>query len=169
MKRREAFKKMGLIGLVGISSMSLISCGGDTPKTEVVPTIEATAAVETKSEREMLIINREIMTIADPDNPTQAELKHTPDITFGEKDTRGHTLVMITIGQEGIIHPAAEDHWNDYLKVFVNDKLVLETEFSNGGIRGFGHYYLALEQGDIVRAEAGCNLHGIWENSVTFN
>lgn len=169
MKRREIFKKMSLLALVGLSSMTFVSCADETVKTETVSTIEAAVIPETKSDRDVLIINRQIMTIADSKSPTQAELKHTPEITFGEKDTRGHTLVKITIGQEGVIHPATEDHWSDYLKVYINDKLVIDTEFANGGVRGFGYYYLVLEPGDIVTAEAGCNLHGIWEHSVTFN
>lgn len=168
MERREAFKKMGLLGLVGLSGMALVSCG-NTPKTKIEKAAPLAAAVipKAKSERELLIIDRNHHKIADPAKPTKAELKHTPDISFGEKDEKGNTLVKITVGKEGIIHPATKEHWVDYLNVYVNNRLVSKTEFSNGGIRGYGYYFLDLKKGDIVKAEAACNLHGIWDSSLT--
>ena len=168
MKRREAFKKIGLMSIVGLSGMALVSCG--TEQKEVVPAApkEVSPTPKPKTEREKLIINREKYSFVDPENPTDAELKHTPSITFGDQDEKGNTLVTVTIGSEGIIHPAIKEHWIDYMIVYVNDIIVAESEFKNGGIRGFGNYYMLLEKGDTVKVESGCNLHGIWENSSTF-
>ncbi|RLD66253.1 MAG: twin-arginine translocation pathway signal protein [Bacteroidetes bacterium] len=166
MERREAFKKMGLMGLIGISGMALVSCASKEEKIEKVSSIKASTIPKVKSERELLITNRELKTIADPANPTKAELKHTPEIIIGEKNERGNTLVKITVGKDGIIHPATENHWIDFIKVYVNDRLVVESEFANGGIRGYGHYYIELNKGDVVIVEAACNIHGIWENSI---
>ena len=168
MKRREAFKKMGFMGIIGLSGMALISCGIENKKVAEVAPLTTSTIPKIKSERELLITNREHKTIADAANPTKAELKHTPDISFGEKDERGNTLVKITVGKEGIIHPTTKEHWIDFINIYVNDRLVVESEFANGGIRGYGHYYLELNKGDIVLAEAGCNIHGIWESSLTF-
>ena len=171
MKRREAFKKLGLLSLVGMSGMALMSCGNDKKEEVATATATATAAAvipKNISERDKLIINRERNTFVDAQNPTKAELKHTPEISFGDADEKGNIMVKITIGQQGIIHPATEGHWIDYLKVFVNDKENIAINFTNGGVRAFGDFYLVLKKGDTVKAESGCNIHGIWENSVVY-
>ncbi len=167
MKRREAFKKIGLLGLVGLSGMALVSCGNKETKTVKDIPLEAAIIPLQKSERELLITNRERQTYADPENPTKGELKHTPDISLGDKDEKGNTLVKITVGKEGIIHPATKEHWIDFIKVYVNERMVVDTEFENGGIRGFTYFYIALNKGDKLRAEAACNIHGIYESSIT--
>lgn len=166
MQRREAFKKMSLLGLLGISGMALVSCAGEDKKVEKEVPLEAAVIPKYKSERELLITNRERKSIADPANPTKGELKHTPEISLGDKDEKGNTLVKITVGMNGIIHPSTKEHWIDFIKVYVNDRLVVDSEFANGGIRGFAQFYVALQKGDVIRAEAACNLHGIYENSL---
>jgi len=165
MKRREAFKKMGLMGLVGLSGIALISCSNQEDNKKAIA-LGAESKKE-KSKRDLLIVNRERKSFADPNNPTKAELKHTPDISLGAQDKKGNTMVTITVGMQGIIHPASKEHWIDFIKVYVNDRLVVDSEFTNGGIRGFTQLYIALNMGDEVRAEAACNKHGIWENSLT--
>jgi superoxide reductase len=166
MRRREAFKKIGLLGLVGLSGMALISCSNDEAKNEKEIPLEAKTIPESKSERELLISNRKRQTYAEPANPTKGELKHTPEISLGDKDEKGNTLVKITVGKDGIIHPATKEHWIDFIKVYVNERLVVDTEFANGGIRGFAYFYIALNKGDSLRAEAACNIHGIYESSI---
>jgi len=166
MKRREAFKKIGLMSLVGLSGMALISCGDDKTKVKKELPMEAEVIPKAKSERELLITNREHKSIANPANPTKAELKHTPEISLGDKDEKGNTLVNITVGMNGIIHPSTKEHWIDFIKVYINDRLMVDSEFTNGGIRGFASFYVKLQKGDIILAESACNLHGIWQNSL---
>jgi desulfoferrodoxin (superoxide reductase-like protein) len=166
MKRREAFKKLGLLSMAGLSGMVLVSCGTEDKKAAKVPATAATAIPEAKSEREKLISNRERMSMADPANPTKAELKHTPDISLGEKDEQGNTPVIVSVGMEGIIHPYTKEHWIDFIKVYVNERLLVDSEIANGGVRPYGQYYLKLNPGDKIRVESGCNKHGIWENSI---
>jgi superoxide reductase len=168
MQRREAFKKMGLLSLVGLSGMALVSCGTEEKKIEKTAPLAAATPPKVKSEREKLIINREKNSFKDPANPTKAELKHTPEISFGNKDEKGNILVNITVGMQGIIHPATESHWIDFINVYVNNRLVSETKFANGGIRAYSSFYIALKSGDKVHAETGCNIHGIYSSSVNF-
>ncbi len=153
MKRRKLFKTLGLASVGIITGGALLSS-------------KSTIGQE---KQEKLIINRMKMTFADPENPTEHELKHTPDISFGDKDPNGFTRVLITIGQKGIIHPTLENHWIDYLIIYNNDELVSNMVFENGPIRGYGEHFINLKEGDVIRAEAGCNLHGIWESSKVFN
>ncbi len=169
MKRRDAFKKIGLMSLIGLSGMAIFSCSDDQNKTkEAISDITKDVTPKIKTAREKLIVNRTQMSFADPENPTKAELKHTPEITFGNKDEKGNVLVKITIGQQGIIHPATDNHWIDFLTVYVNGIEKVSIDFANGGVRAFGHFYLAIAHGDSIKAISGCNIHGIWENATKY-
>lgn len=150
MKRRDLFKKLS-------AASAGILVGGAL--------LNATDIHAQEKTQEKLIINRMKMTFADPKNPTPHELKHTPQITFGEQDPNGFTKVIITIGQGGIIHPTEENHWIDYMTIYKNDKLVSNQILENGPIRGYAEHYLKLQSGDVLKVEAGCNLHGIWEHA----
>ena len=167
MKRREAFKKLGILSFVGMSGMALMSCVNDK-KEEIAIAAAAAVVPENVSERDKLIVNRERKSFADPNNPTKGELKHTPDISFGDTDEKGNVLLNITVGQQGIIHPSTAKHWIDEIVVYVNDREMISVNYANGGVRGFGDFYLALNKGDNITVEAACNLHGIWENSVRY-
>lgn len=154
MKRRELFKKAGLVSAGVLVGSSLLS---------------PSKVMAQDTSKEKLIINRQKMHFADPQNPTKFELKHTPDISFGEKDSKGFTKVSVTIGQAGIIHPTEENHWIDFMTIYKNEQLVLNTVFENGSVRGYANHFIHLKKGDILKVEIGCNLHGIWENSLIYN
>ena len=77
MKRRDLIKNAGILGLAGISASAILACKDTTPP--VTPAPEAVVEPE-KSEKEKLIINRQKMSFKDPENPTDFEWKHTPDI-----------------------------------------------------------------------------------------
>ena len=118
-------------------------------------------------DREKLIVNREKMTIKDPDNPTNFELKHTPEISF-DKITNEFTPVKIVVGSNGIIHPTTEKHWIDFMKIYVNNRLEIYTEYNNGITQANSIHYIKLKNGDKVKVEIGCNLHGIWSNETKY-
>lgn len=111
--------------------------------------------------------NRIKMAPKDPMNPTSFELKHMPQITLGEKDEKGFTTVEITVGQKGIIHPSIDTHWIDYIELWADKKLVGRTELQPTISRGFDSYKVNLVGYKKLTAIAGCNLHGIWEDSIT--
>jgi len=154
MRRRELFKKLGLVSAGVMVGSSLLS---------------PSEAMAQDTSKEKLIINRNKMSFADPKNPTKFEQKHTPEISFGEKDPKGFTKVFITIGQAGIIHPTEENHWIDFMIVYKNKQLISNTIFENGPIRGYADYFINLNKGDTIKVEIGCNLHGIWKNSLIYN
>ncbi|MBN2669327.1 MAG: sodium-translocating pyrophosphatase [Bacteroidales bacterium] len=133
--------------------------------------VEAIVTEDKKESFESLIINRNKMAIADPANPTEFELKHTPEIVFGEPKEDGTVDVSVNIGSKNIVHPNQEDHWIDFVNVYVdgNDvKEVVKTIYSNDGNNKFGPFNLKLIKGNKVKVEIGCNLHGIWENEVVY-
>lgn len=165
MKRRELIKSIGLLTITGSSMMLMASCG----KTEQEEKVLETAKEPEKTEREKLIINRTEMAIQDPNNPTELELKHTPEIVLQEKDERGFTKVNITVGSKGVIHPTENNHWIDYIKLYLDDKLIATTETEIGAAQGYNSFSVRLDGVKTIRAEIGCNLHGIWHNTLTLS
>mgnify|MGYP000479117074 CR=1 FL=1 len=141
MNRREALKVAGVAAMV------------------------ATVGAEAKMAVEHM--NRMEMKPKDPEKMEKGELKHTPQVTLKEIDAKGYTLVEITVGQGGIIHPSTPDHWIDFIELYADDKLVgkstLEPEIS----RGAASFALKLDNTKVLKAKAGCNLHGIWTTTVT--
>lgn len=124
------------------------------------------AAVGAEAKMPEEYMNRIEMKAKNPAKMDPGELKHTPLITLGEKDAKGYTLVEITVGQGGIIHPSTPDHWIDFIELYADGKLVgkntLEPEIS----RGATSFALKLDSVKELKSRAGCNLHGIWTSTL---
>ena len=124
-------------------------------------------AVSTEAKMAVENMNRMEMKPKDPAKLDKGELKHSPQVTVKEKDANGYTLVEITVGQGGIIHPSTQDHWIDFIELYADDKLVgkniLEPEIS----RGATSFAVKLDNVKTLKAKAGCNQHGIWTTIVT--
>lgn len=157
MKRRDLIKSMGFVSLASTSAFWLYGC----KKESVEPKLD-----DDLSEREKLIVNRDRMSIVDPNNPSEFELKHMPDIIVSQTDSQGFTRVDVTMGSQGFVHPVSETHWNDYIKLYLDDKLVAYNEFEVNIARGFSSFFVPLDGISIIKAEIACNLHGIWENKI---
>ena len=116
-----------------------------------------------------LIVNKMKMKVANPHQPTKAELKHLPQITLGSKDATGYTLVEVTVGQQGIIHPSTPDHWIYEIDLYADgkpvDKVMLEPVIS----RGYLGSRVKLDGIKTLSAIAKCNLHGDWESSISLD
>ena len=162
MERRELIKSIGLIAITGASTVLLPGCSNDKKVQSLTDTIKEPV----KSEREKLIINRTKMKINDPAHPTELEQKHTPFIEIKEKDAKGFTKVDITLGINGIIHPVEKNHFIDYIKLFLDNNLVGTIEYEIGMARGFSSFFVKLDGVKAIKSEIGCNLHGIWENTL---
>ncbi len=147
MKRREAIKLTALATL------------GVAVSAEACPSTMSCAAMDTTK-------NRNVMTPKDPKKLTKAELKHTPQITLGSKDANGYTLVEITVGQGGIIHPSTKGHWIDFISLYVDRKLVGTSELEAEVSRGAAAFRVKLDNASYITANAGCNLHGIWASTL---
>lgn len=126
------------------------------------------AAVGAQAQKmEEQYMNRLEMKPKDPAHMDKGELKHSPLVTLKEKDANGYTLVEITVGQGGIIHPSTPDHWIDFIELYADAQLVgkstLEPEIS----RGAASFALKLDSVKTLTAKSGCNLHGIWTTTIT--
>ena len=161
MERRNLLKMIGLLGIAGtVGVFSSCSEHKESKEQETQKTIQP--------EDKKANFNRQKMSFKDPENPTKAELKHTPDIAIKETDGE-FTRIEVTVGSQGIIHPTTPEHWIDYIKLFADDKLVGQVEFEAGTARGFASFIVKNANLKTLKAEIGCNLHGIWENSITVN
>jgi superoxide reductase len=151
MKRRNALKAIAGLGILAAT-------------TPVFANEEGFCNVYTFYRPE--IKNRTKMHIKDPAHPTKGELKHTPEIKIGPKNKKGYTLVEITLGQKGIIHPTTENHWIDFISIYIDGKKVDTVVFEPGKAMGYAAFNVKLDGAKKVKAVAGCNIHGIWENEV---
>jgi len=126
-------------------------------------TVAVGAQADTMPQKHM---NRTEMKPVNPAKMTKAELKHSPQVTIGAKDAAGYTLISITVGQGGIIHPSTKGHWIDYIELYADNKLVgknvLEPEIS----RGATSFAVKLDNIKSIKAKSACNLHGIWTTTV---
>lgn len=112
-------------------------------------------------------MNRLDMKPKDPKNMTEAELKHSPEILIKDKDAKGYTLVEISVGQKGIIHPSTPEHWIDFISLHADDKLVAKSTLEAEISRGATAFRVKLDNVKILTAKAGCNLHGIWSTNIS--
>jgi len=157
MKRRALLKNLGLLGI--IAPFALVSgCEGKEKQ-------ENPSGISSEAKNPKAGFNRQKMHIADPEHPTKAELKHTPEIKINKIDDDFYK-VDITIGSQGIIHPTTPEHWIDFIRLYANGELVGEVNFEPGKARGYASFIVKNNNLQTLKAESGCNLHGIWENTV---
>ncbi len=118
------------------------------------------------SDKPQSYLNRIEMKPKDPKNMTKGELKHTPSVLIKSRDSKGYSVVEVSVGQANIIHPSTPDHWIDFISLYADGKLVgkniLEAEIS----RGFSSFAVKLDGVKSITAKAGCNLHGIWSTTI---
>jgi len=133
-------------------------------KTAALATLVATTASAFEQKQ---IVNKTKMKMADPMHPTKAELKHTPEIIIGDKDAAGYSLVEVTVGKQGIIHPSKPDHWIYEIELYADGKAVSKVSLEPVISRGYLGSRVKLEGIKTLTAVAKCNLHGDWESSIT--
>ena len=125
------------------------------------------AAVTLQAKEEEPYKNRMQMKPENPAKLAKGELKHTPQITLGVKDSKGYTAVTITVGQGGIIHPSTQEHWIDFIELYADGTLVGRNELAPEISRGMTLFAVKLDNVKELTAKAGCNLHGVWTSKIT--
>lgn len=141
MNRREVFKVVG--------------------STALLMAVGAEARMEEKD------MNRLEMKPENPSKMEKGELKHSPEILLKDKDAKGYTLVEVTVGRNGIIHPSTPDHWIDLISLSIDGKLIGKSHLEPEISRGFASFAVKLDNVKTLTARAGCNLHGIWTTTIT--
>lgn len=139
MKRREALKAMVVVG-VAVSAVNAYD--------------------------EALITNKTDIEIKDLQNLSDFEKKHLPQIDVKEADEKGFSLIEVTIGQGGIIHPSEDKHWIYAIELFGDDKLIGKVSLEPSISRGFLSVRANLKDIKTLKAISRCNLHGNFTFSI---
>lgn len=116
---------------------------------------------------EKLIVNKKDMDLKDPKNPSDFEYKHMPDITVGAADAKGFSLVEVSIGQKGIIHPSVANHWIYEIELQADGKKVASVALEPATSRGYLAARVDLKGIKSLSAVSKCNLHGNYTASIT--
>jgi len=170
-------KLMSVVALVIAPSIAVTISTDDATITTETTEVSVMSVDENKNGVEAtasdsLIINRDVMQIADAENPTDFELKHTPELSFVGGKKEGTVDVFVKVGSNDIVHPNTEEHWIDYVKITVvseNNEETVQYKYTNNSNTEFGPFSIKkINKGDKVIAEIGCNLHGIWKNSAIY-
>jgi len=131
-----------------------------------IAAVTALASTAVSAYDEKLVVNKEKMTPKDPKKMTKGELKHTPEITLGSKDAAGYTLVEVSVGQGGIIHPSTDNHWIYEIALFADGKQVDSVALEPTVSRGYLGTRVKLDGVKEVSAIVKCNLHGEWTSKT---
>lgn len=131
-----------------------------------VATLATLATVSASAYDTKLVVNKEKMKPKDPKNLTKGELKHTPQISIGDKDAAGYTLVEVNVGQGGIIHPSTDNHWIYEIILFADDKQIESVTLEPSISRGYLAIRAKLDGVKELTAIAKCNLHGDWKSTL---
>ena len=105
---------------------------------------------------------QEVHCIEDLDAATDYELKHTPNVEVEE--LASGQLIKATIGLKGIEHPQTEEHLIEWIRCYVDGKLVGE-EFFTAAETPVAAFEIKRTN-EHVAVQAFCNLHGIWEAGI---
>ena len=169
-KINKMITKKNLLEITGILILfavfiSFSNCN-ETEENNDVATDTTFVKQEVKKTREELIINRDTMKIANPDSITDFEYKHTPEIILGDVDEKGFSKIIVKVGSNGIVHPSVEDHWIDFMTLYIDGKEFKHIENVPGDGSNQHEFFAHLKAGQEIRVVIGCNLHGIWENTL---
>lgn len=116
---------------------------------------------------EKLIVNKKKMEIKDPSNPTELELKHSPEIKLGAVDAQGFALIEVNIGQKGVIHPSVVNHWIYEIELYADNKKIANVSLEPIQSRGYLATRINTKEVKVLSAIAKCNLHGDYSASLT--
>lgn len=131
-----------------------------------VAALAALAVTTVSAYDEKLIVNKQKMEIKDPANPTEAELKHSPEIKIGAADAQGFALVEVNIGQKGVIHPSVANHWIYEIELQADGKKIASVSLEPLASRGYLATRVNTKEIKMLTAISRCNLHGDYTASI---
>ena len=95
--------------------------------------------------------------------------KHVPDLALSES-TIG-TVVTIQVGKE-VLHPTTKEHHIEWVQLFGEAQdgkfvQIATLNFGKGTALPSGSVVIKKEDYKSLTAISYCNLHGVWENSLS--
>lgn len=110
------------------------------------------------------------MSNGDPDllEGVHTDLSHSKASTHAAKLNLDQSNGQHTLNIDISAHAEEPPHHTNWLKVYVNDTPAGEINPEPPYYTGeFDVNLKEIESGDEIRVQAKCNLHGVWESSVT--
>ncbi|GAK51881.1 putative superoxide reductase [Candidatus Moduliflexus flocculans] len=95
--------------------------------------------------------------------------KHVPSMTLS--DSAIGTVVTVQVGKD-VLHPTTPEHHIEWVKVFgeTQEGKIVEVAtltFGKGTSLPSGSIVIKKENYKSLTALSYCNLHGVWDNSLT--
>lgn len=100
---------------------------------------------------------KDIQTAQDPQNLTELEQKHVPQITVDE------SFVRVQIGQKH--HPMEQEHYIEWVELYAENELAGRRDFSPGQ-EPQARFNKPAGRAVSFRAVISCNVHGLWQNEI---
>ena len=95
--------------------------------------------------------------------------KHVPILDSPDVvKTNEPFVVKIKIGGiDGVEHPNTLSHWINWVALYAGERLISRIEFGSELTDKYVvNIYTTLNESTKLRAQAFCNLHGIWEGKT---
>ncbi len=99
----------------------------------------------------------------DPQNLTEAEQKHWPQIQAIHPRENIKFAVQVVVGK--LEHPMTEEHQIIFIEAFYGNRPV-GKKFLKPGDKSAATFEVVGREGLQFRADAFCNLHGLWQNEL---
>jgi len=102
-------------------------------------------------------------------NLTNMAKKHVPviEVPSSAKAKEVFTVKIKVGGIDGVEHPNTLGHWVNWLDLFAGERLISRIVFAPEVSNGYtATLDIALNETAKLRAQAYCNLHGVWEGKA---
>jgi len=100
---------------------------------------------------------------------TDMAKKHVPVIVAPGKVTAKEPFaVKVKVGGiDGVEHPNTLGHWINWLALYAGERVISRVEFAPEVSDGYTvNLTVTLNESATLRAQAFCNLHGVWEGKA---
>ncbi len=106
---------------------------------------------------------------ADWNNLPDMAKKHVPIIDSPKvvKTNESFSLKIKIGGIDGVEHPNSLSHWINWVAIYAGERLISRIEFGSELTDKYvAEIKTTLNKSTILKAQAFCNLHGIWEGNI---
>ena len=106
---------------------------------------------------------------ADWNNLPDMAKKHVPIIDSPKvvKTNESFSLKIKIGGIDGVEHPNSLSHWINWVTIYAGERLISRIEFGSELTDKYvAEIKTTLNKSTTLKAQAFCNLHGIWEGNI---
>ncbi len=105
---------------------------------------------------------QQVNTVADPENMTDLEKKHTPMITCPDSVKEDEPFeCTIHVGQF-MAHPNEPAHHIEFIDLYLNDIFLCRADLQARKSEPKVTFNIILQHSGALKAFESCNIHGVW-------